>query len=153
MDKEIYNYTFNKEDATFQFDSIGPRGTIRKFVSYKLFDRLDDGTPVLNLAFGDLEDGKQHFSDTVISDNDDRDKVLATVARTILEVIDSYSKVGIHAQGSTRSRTRLYQMGISANKEEIEAHFVIKGLTTSGWETFRKGTNYSSLLATKKIKF
>ncbi|OMP74806.1 hypothetical protein [[Flexibacter] sp. ATCC 35208] len=114
MDKEIYNFTFNKEDATFQFDSIGPKGKIRKLISYILFDRMDDGTPVLNLAFGDLEGNDQNISDTVISNNPDRDKVLATVARTVLQIIDSYNKVGIIAQGSTPSRTRLYQISINA---------------------------------------
>lgn len=153
MDIEIYNYNFNKEDATFQFDSIGPKGKIRKFVSYVLFDRLDDGTPILNLAFGDLKSGEQHFSDTVISNNADSDKVLATVARTTIDITKLYNKVAILAQGSTRSRTRLYQMSIHANKEEIEAYFDIKGLTRSGWENFKEGINYSSLLATKKENF
>ncbi|WPQ65941.1 hypothetical protein SIO70_13855 [Chitinophaga sancti] len=151
MDKEIYNFTFNKEDATFQFDSIGPKGKIRKLISYILFDRMDDGTPVLNLAFGDLEGDDQNISDTVVSNNSDRDKVLATVARTVLHIIDSYNKVGIIAQGSTPSRTRLYQISINAYKEEIDEHFEVKGLTDKGWEIFKKGTNYSSFLATKKV--
>jgi hypothetical protein len=152
MNREIYNYTFNKEDATFQFDSVGPKGTIRKFVGYTLYDKLDDGTIILNLAFGDLEDDNYNFNDTVISNNSDRDKVLATVARTIIDVMNLYDNIGITATGSTASRTRLYQMGINANKESIDEFFEIKGLTDSGWEPFRKGVNYAGLLATKKVK-
>lgn len=152
MDKEIYNYTFNKENSTFQFESIGPKGRIKKFVSYTFSDKLDDGTTILNVGFGDLEDDNYNFNDTVISNNADRDKVLATVARTAFDIMNLYENTGVIAAGSTAARTRLYQMGISANKGTIDEYFEIKGLTDSGWEPFRKGVNYLGLLATKKIK-
>lgn len=132
------------------FDSIGPKGMIRKFVGYTIYEKLNDGTIVLNLGFGDLEDDDYYFSDTVISNNSDRDKVLATVARTAIDIINLYDNIGITATGSTTARTRLYQMGINANKEFIDEYFEIKGLTESGWEPFRKGINYLGLLATKK---
>jgi len=85
-----------------------------------------------------------------ISNNADRDKVLATVASSVLDVIDHFGNVAIYAKGSTPARTRLYQMGINANIKEIESIFDILGLTAHGWQKVQQGINYTAFLVTRK---
>lgn len=48
----------------------------------------------------------------VVSNNEHRDIVLATVANTIVEFCNQYGYHYIYAKGSTTARTRLYQMGL-----------------------------------------
>jgi hypothetical protein len=57
----------------------------------------------------------------------------------------------VYAQGSTNARTRLYQMGISANWTQIEPILEIYGFKESvGWEPFQMGTNYEAFMARRK---
>ena len=150
MNMEKYTFKIDKSYTAFEFESHGPNGSITKLIRYSYFDKSEDGILILNLAFGDIEGNEQSIDDTAISNNKDRDKVLATVANSVLEITNHYLSIAVHATGSTPSRTRLYQMGINANKEEIETLFDIKGLTSSGWEKFEKGGNYSAFLVTRK---
>lgn len=150
MNENRYSYSISEDYATFEFESLGPKGSIGKVVEFTLFDKFDDGTPMLNLAFGDLIGYGNSFSDTAKSNNGDRQKVLATVASIVLDITDRFGNVAVYAEGSTATRTRLYQMGINAFKNEIEARFSVKGLTTSGWEKFKSGVNYSAFLVTRK---
>jgi hypothetical protein len=57
----------------------------------------------------------------------------------------------LFAEGSTKSRTRLYQMGISKISDDFFEMFEIEGLIDGGWEPFQKGKNYESFLL--KLKF
>jgi hypothetical protein len=52
----------------------------------------------------------------------------------------------LFAEGSTKSRTRLYQMGISKISDDFFEMFEIEGLIDGGWEPFQKGKNYESFL-------
>src|SRR5688572_18026618 len=52
--------------------------------------------------------------------NQDRDKILATVAAMVLEFTEHFPEVWVYAQGSTLARTRLYQMGIAAHWDDID---------------------------------
>lgn len=99
---------------------------------------MPDGTPIFNLGFGDWDEALQTVGDLTISNNADRDKVLATVASSVLDVMDHFGNVAIYAKGSTPARTRLYQMGLNANLKEIETIFDILGLTTPGWRKFSR---------------
>lgn len=53
MEREKHTYKANKTFASFEFESMGPKGVIKKLIEYKKIDLLDDGTPVFNLSFGD----------------------------------------------------------------------------------------------------
>ncbi|WP_343689302.1 hypothetical protein [Chitinophaga sp.] len=150
MQKERYPYKANKTFTSFEFQSKGPNGTIKKIVDYVEIGKWKDDIPVYNLAFGDLDESNQIINDLSISNNFDRDKILATVAITVKDVIDYYGEIAIHAEGSTASRTRLYQMGINANHEEIKEYFDIYGLKNFNWREFEPGTNYEAFMVTKK---
>ena len=80
------------------------------------------------MLFSDWDEDEQKINDRIKSNNNDRDKVLANVA----------------------SRTRLYQMEILANREEIDQLFYLEGFYRGIWEPFRSGTNYDRFVLKAK---
>ncbi|WP_343673793.1 hypothetical protein [Chitinophaga sp.] len=150
MNLERYLFETNESRTRFEFDSEGPNGTIKKMVKYVEIGQLPDGTKILNLGFGDADKNRDGYDDNTISNNADRNKVLATVANTVLYIMNYLGNVVIYAKGRTPARTRLYQMGINANKMEIDNHFDILGKTSLGWEYFKPGVNYSAFIAKQK---
>jgi hypothetical protein len=137
-----------KADAghyTFEFFSEGPRGSVKKTVIYSQIE--DD---LFNLAFGDWNEELNKLDDSIRTNNGDRDKVLATVASTALDFTDKLSHIEIFAEGSSPARTRLYQMGIGNNLEEIREYFVIQGYRDNAWEAFQRGRNYEAFLIKRK---
>ena len=101
------HYTlFTTDFQDYEFYSEGPQGRIKKVVRYR---RISNDPITFNLAFGDENEGV--ISDTIVSDNQDKDMVLFTVANTINAFCDHYGNHFIYAEGSTAARTRLYQMG------------------------------------------
>lgn len=98
----------------YHFYSEGPQGRIKKAVIYA---RIEDN--LFNLAFGDWNEESRRINDSNRSNNQDRDKVLATVAYTALDFTNRFPDVQVFAEGTTSARTRLYQMGIANNLMEI----------------------------------
>lgn len=137
MDMEKYSIVSDNNHVVYEFLSEGSSGTIKKVVFYQKI-----GNNVFNLAFGDWNEDQQRVNDRIRSNNNDRDKVLATVASTVIDFIKYHPKAVIFAQGSTLARTRLYQMGISANCEEIGQLFEIQGFYQGNWEPFEDDKNY-----------
>ena len=133
---------------TFEFISEGPKGLIHKLVRYQPTNLKD----VYNLAFGDKDHTTEEIDDTVISNNGDSEKVLATVVATVYAFTDKYPDVWIYATGSTKSRTRLYRMGIAKFLSEIKDDFEVFGECNDTWETFRKNVEYDGFLARRKRK-
>jgi hypothetical protein len=90
------------------------------------------------------------IDDSVVTNNNDREKVLATVAYSIVEFSNHYGNPFIMAVGSTPSRTRLYQMGIAGLLDEIKNDFAIYGWKDSNWQDFHRNINYEAFLVRKK---
>lgn len=109
---------------------------------------IEDG--LFNLAFGDWNEDLNKLDDSIRSNNGDRDKILATVASTAIDFTDRFPEAEIFTEGSTPARTRLYQMGISNNLEEISEDFEIQGYIYQEWSRFRKGVNYEAFLIKRK---
>lgn len=107
---------------------------------------------VFNLAFGDWDEKRQTIADLVRSNNNDRNKVLATVAFTVFEFINHHPNVIVFAKGSTTSRTRLYQIGIKNYWIEISHFFTVKGYFRNGWEVFEPTKNYDAFTLSAKEK-
>ena len=91
---------------------------------------------VYNLGFGDLNEETGEISDTIVTDNKDSLKVLATVASTLFDFFSQYPNTVVLVMGSTPSRTRLYRMGITGNGHEISATFDVRGFIDGEWEPF-----------------
>lgn len=150
MHLEKYEYNTNTTFASFEFYSDGPNGQIKKVVNYTHIDTWPNGIMVFNLGFGDWDEAAQKVNDLTISNNRDRNKILATVAGTVLDFTNHYGKSPIVAKGSTPARTRLYQMGIGANLAFVEDIFDIYGLINGEWEKFEKGRNFNAFLVVRK---
>ncbi|WP_142687657.1 DUF6934 family protein [Chitinophaga polysaccharea] len=152
MNLDKYDCFTDTAYASFSFDSIGPNGTIKKIVNYQpIPDAVwPDGRQVINLGFGDWNEEEQKVDDSTGSNNQDRDKVLATVACTIISYCDKHGNLPIFAQGSSPARTRLYQMRINAHLVEVEKLFIVYGLFNGVWKTFEPGFNYDAFLVVKK---
>lgn len=142
MNLNKYPLVSTNEHLTYEFLSEGPNGSIKKVV---YFEEIGDN--LFNLAFGDWSEFEQGINDKVRSNNHDRDKVMATVAATVIEFIKHYPKAIIFAKGSTPARTRLYQIGIFSNWHEISQLFVIEGLINGVWQPFEKHINYHAFMA------
>lgn len=150
MELDKYPYSTNASFASFEFESDGPNGKIKKVVNFKQIDVWPGDVPVINLGFGDWDEAEQKVNDLTISNNADREKILATVANTVLDFTNHYGKLPIIVKGSTPVRTRLYQMGINANLGSVKAFFDLYGLTVNGWEPFGKGRNFDAFLVIRK---
>jgi hypothetical protein len=130
----------------FEFVSEGKNGKISKFVIYRETNLYN----LYNLGFGDKnEEGE--INDLIITNNGDSQQVLATVASTLLHFTDKYPDAMIYVTGSTKSRTRLYRIGISNNLEMIHENFVVLGQQNDHWQPFEKGTEYNAFFV-KRIK-
>jgi hypothetical protein len=131
---------------TFEFISEGQKGLIHKLVRYQPTNLRD----VFNLAFGDKDPSTGNIDDSVISNNGDSEKVLATVVATVYAFTDKYPDSWIYATGSTKARTRLYRMGITKFLSEVNEDFEVLGELNDEWETFRKNIEYEGFLVRRK---
>jgi len=133
---------------TFDFISEGPKGLIHKLVQYK----QTNFNGVYNLAFGDKDITTGEIDDTVISNNGDSEKVLATVVSSVYAFTDKYPEAIIYATGSTKARTRLYRMGITKYLVELTFDFEILGELKDDWEDFKINVEYNGFIAKRKKK-
>ena len=104
-----------------EFVSEGPKGQIPKLIKYSETNLKG----LFNLAFGDKDQNTGEINDNVISNNNDSEKVLATVVATLYAFTDRHPDEYIMAIGSTKSRTRLYRMGITKYLDEIKKDYHI----------------------------
>ena len=148
MNKERYNFTTEANLMKFTFQSTGLKGKVKKAVEFTPIGV--NGLKVYNLGFGDLNDATGKFDDLSVSNNGDRDKILATVAATVLDFTRNVSGALIYAEGSTPTRTRLYQMALMANLEDISKVLEVYGLVKDEWRPFEKNVNYEAFMALRK---
>ncbi|MBS1625103.1 MAG: hypothetical protein JST83_13840 [Bacteroidetes bacterium] len=132
----------------YEFESIGKKGIIKKVARFTKI-----GEDQYSFGFGDLDEMTGNIDDKIASRNGDGDKVLKTVARIIYDFTAIYNKAWIYIEGSTASRTRVYQMGITKYWDEISLHFDIWGIIGDTIEPFEKGKNYEKILGRRKDAF
>lgn len=142
MNLERYELQSGQELETFEFVSIGPRGRIPKIVQYFPTNYKD----LYHLGFGDKNMVTGEIDDTVVSNNNDSEKVLATVIATLYAFTDKHPNAQVYATGSTDSRTRLYRIGISKYLDQALEDFEIFGELNNSWELFRLDEEYKGFL-------
>jgi hypothetical protein len=150
MNLEKYPLKANKFQTTFTFISEGNKGNIIKLINYTKVEFMGIEN-VYNLGFGDLNDETGEVNDLIVSNNQDREKILATVAHTALIFSNHYPESFIIFRGSTPVRTRLYQMSIGKYFEELSELFDIVGFTREGIFSFEKNRSYDTFLISRKI--
>ena len=149
MNLDYYDFRASETFLDFQFDSEGPNGVIRKVVEYQPINANDPS--FFNLGFGDLNHDTGEIDDLAISDNKDGNKILNTVAATLIAFLHRFPGATVYAKGSSKSRTRLYQMAISANLDQISLFLEIQGLYKSKWKKFKKNVNYDAFIVKRKV--
>ncbi len=79
MKHSEYSVKASSSLLSFGFNSEGPKGTIKKQVSFHAFS---DAPNVYNLSLADIDKSGQ-VNDMIASNNNDHQKILSTVALTI----------------------------------------------------------------------
>jgi hypothetical protein len=148
MNLEKYPVKASRNNAQFEFISKGPMGNIKKVVKFQSM-----GHNFFNLVFGDWNKKTRTIDSQIRTNNGDRDKVLATVAFSVIQFLDHYADASIRIKGQTKSRTRLYQMGINKYLDEISLSYQVKGIAKGRPEEFRPGKNYERFVLRKITKF
>lgn len=98
MLKERYQTDVAADYQSFEFVSVGPRGSVTKVVHYSATNLKG----VFNLGFGDKDPITGYVSDISVTNNQDSQKVLATVAATLYAFTDIYPGANGHRHGQHR---------------------------------------------------
>lgn len=127
-----------------EFISIGKNGPVKKRILFSPPDAV-----MVNLAFGDIDEyGK--LNDRTVTDNGDRNKVLATVVHAVELYFNKYPERWIYFRGSTSSRMRLYRMAITIHLEELLIKFDIYAEQRNRIIYFQKNIEAEAILVKKK---
>jgi hypothetical protein len=145
MKLDRYELKSGEQLEVFEFISVGTNRIV-KLVQYTPTNYKN----LYNLGFGDKNAESGELDDTVISNNGDSEKVLATVVATVYAFTDKHKEALVYATGNTKVRTRLYRMGITKYLEEVKIDFEIFGETEQGWEEFSKDVEYNAFLVVRK---
>lgn len=127
MNYPIYDLSSNSNSTIFSFISTGVHGDISKLIRYT----ITSNDKIYNLGFGNkiiINKEESLIDDLVITDNGDRDIILATVAKTTYIFTEQNPDKYVLFRGSTPSRTRLYRMAITKNYNELSKTFHIFGV-------------------------
>jgi len=141
-------YVLKSESCStvYRFISEGKNGPIQKLIRFQ-----KTNVPGLyNLAFGD-KNADGGIDDLAVSNNGDREKVLATVGSALYKFFDRFPSAFVYAEGSTASRTRLYRMGITKFYKEIIADFYLFGIIDEELYEFEFGKEYDGFLVLRKF--
>lgn len=151
MNFEHYSIIPDSSNLSYKFQSIVPKGIIKKVVTFRKI--ISSNENYYNLSFGDWDEKRGKADDRITSNNNDTRVVLFTLAKIILLFSAQFPHTHILIIGSTRSRTRLYQMAIARNIIEIETLFHLQGLKNGIWEIFKPGINFDAfLIKSREIK-
>jgi hypothetical protein len=147
MKTEKYHLKADSKFTRFEFISEGPKGPIRKLIEFQATTR--EG--VFNLAFGDVNPETLEMDDLAVSNNGDTEKVLATVVASVYVFLYQYPDAYVYAVGSTKSRTRLYRIGITRFYHEMRKDFYLYGQLGEDFVDFEVGVEYDGFLAQRRF--
>jgi hypothetical protein len=146
MNLPRYELKAEKSLLVYEFTSEGSKGQIPKLIKFS--ETTLKG--FYNLAFGDKNSETGELDDTVVSSNGDSEQVLATVVSAVYAFTSLQNDAWVYATRSTKSRTRLYRMGISKYYDEIEKDFYLFGMWNGEWKEFEMEIDYTAFLVKRK---
>jgi hypothetical protein len=146
MNNPKYQLNAEQDLTVFNFTSEGPKGRISKLIEIKETNLKG----FYNLAFGDKDVATGKINDSIVTNNNDTEKVLATVVSAVYAFTDINPDAWVYATGSTEARTRLYRMGINKYLNEVENDFEIYGELGNNWCVFDKGTDFEGFVVKRK---
>ena len=101
-----YNALANTTHTTYEFLSSGKKGIIKKVVQY-----TEIAPGVFNLGFGDWDEIEQVVKDHLRTNNGDREKVLATLAGTVIDFMLYHSHVVLFRARRNTSKNKIIPNG------------------------------------------
>ena len=146
MEQPSYPFRKFKRELLFEFESVSETKIIRKVIAYEL---VDETQMIFNLSLVDKNENGG-VSDMVVSNNQDMEKVLATVIQTLPIFFADFENSRIYFSGSTPVRTRLYRIVIAKFYQDFERQYSIFGFINQAAEPFQEGRNYEAFLISKK---
>ena len=147
MNLDRYEFEVNKFSTEFTFISEGRLGRIEKSIQYEVMNG-----EVYNLGFGDKNPTTGEIDDTIVTNNGDMTKILATVAFSMYIFTNNNPNAWIYVTGSSQSRIRLYRMAINKYIEEINKDFIVyTSLEDEEWYPFEPNTTNQQFLIRRKL--
>ena len=147
MKYEVYTEIEVTDDFNvFDFISTGKNGDILKRAAFTQTDQ--DG--VYNLALGDVDE-ENEIDDYAITDNGDRNKVLATVASIVEAYTKRFPDRWIIFRGSTQERTRLYRMAVGLHFDELSTKYEIWAYVNDEILPFSKDMKINAFFIKRKF--
>lgn len=142
------NYLFhsNLSSTEFFFESIGSKGIINKVVA---FQQTSVAT-IYNLGLADYDPTTGEIDDTIITDNGDMEKILATIFQIVLYYLSINPNHIVYFSGNSPSRTRLYRIAINHSLNELTVLVDVLGVINSQPEPFTANRAYDGFLIRKK---
>jgi hypothetical protein len=104
---------------------------------------------VYNLALGDVDEDNE-INDHIITDNGDRNKVLATVAAIVEVYTRRFPDRWVFFKGSTAERMRLYRMAVGINIEELSLLYEIRVYVNGELGAFKKDSGIEAFVIKRK---
>ena len=140
-------YPIRTTDNRLQFvlESTSHDRVVQKQIEFTPFSI---NANIYNLAFGDLNEWEE-LDDLTVSDNQDMERVLATVIQAVLFFLETYPDKTVFFTGSTAARTRLYRAAISRVIADYE-NLAVEGILDSGAESFQPNKPYQAFLVRYK---
>jgi hypothetical protein len=146
MKHEAYDGIRVSDDfAAFDFISLGTKGAIRKRIFFESIEPDD----VYNLTLGDVDENGA-LDDSVVSNNGDRNTILATVVKVIEYYTKMFPDRWIFLTGNTEGRIRLYRMAVGLNLEDLSTRFEINALVNKEVVPFTKNLQINAFLIKRK---
>lgn len=150
MKLKQYEFRINQNKFEYEFNSEGPNGIIKKIVRFSQIST--HGFSYYNLSFGDWNNETGSIDDFVVSNNKDAEQILITVAATVISFTNLFPDAIIYSEGSTDSRTRLYQIGINKYWQEISPLFEVYGLAENeGLVPFEQNRRFKAFIGRRKL--
>ncbi|MCF0061197.1 hypothetical protein MUK70_18315 [Dyadobacter chenwenxiniae] len=147
MNEPFYEFRVLDEACRFDFLSIGKRNIPKTVIYYK-----SDNPAVFSLTLASIKsDGNLDFQTT--SNNGDMKIILATVVQTLKIFLAAYPKAVVVFTGNSPSRTRLYNIIISREIEQVKDYLEVMGFAENYVELFVPNRRYEGFIVSLKNSF
>ena len=146
MDFPSYFVHINESYSTYTFESIGKKGVVQKTITFSSTDKPG----YYNLGLGDINTETGKVEDSVVTDNGDTAKIMATVYEAVRLYSHRYPDRAIFIAGNSPSRNRLYRIAINHSILDIIEEFSVYGFKSDHWELFKPVEQYEYFLVIPK---
>lgn len=144
MKEKFYPFRASEDYLFYYFESRSSGCTIPKIVEY---EEIEGGT--YNLAFGDVDENGR-LNDSVVSNNGDMHKVLATVVQTVMTFLEIHPSRHVYFSGNSPARNRLYRAILTRDIESWSEIFEVDGVSKGERITFRQYIDFEGFIIKRK---